>query len=106
MEKQKVEKIDPHNLFNFFMQAQAPNFGTSPNEQRHRELAAHFLRSLQTWGYFQPHIHLAKDDQEVQYGTNPEKFKARLFFGIDFEVSAPVMPKQRFLELIYQQIYW
>jgi len=46
MEKQKIEKIEPDNILNLFIKAQAPNFGTSTNEQRHRDLAGHFLRSL------------------------------------------------------------
>ena len=62
MERQKIEKIEPHGLLNLFIQAQAPNFGTSPSEQRHRDLAGHFLSSLQSWSYFEPHIHLTKED--------------------------------------------
>ena len=36
--------------------------GKSVNETQHRVLASHFLHCCQTWGYFKPHIHLAKSD--------------------------------------------
>jgi hypothetical protein len=46
MEKQKIEMIEPNSIVNIYMQAQATNFGTSANEQRHRDSAGHFFRSL------------------------------------------------------------
>ena len=67
MEKQPfVKPVDLQALYLKGLAAcemkKAPSMGKSVNETQHRVLASHFLHCCQTWGYFKPHIHLAKSD--------------------------------------------
>ena len=63
------------------------------------------MSNCRTWGYFVPHIHLHKDAQDIKYGKEPQNFKARLHFGVDYHVQQPTLPKSFFLQLVHQQIY-
>lgn len=80
--------------------------GKSKSEAGHRMLASHLLRNLQTWGYFKPHIYLMKEEQDVRYANSPEKFKAALHFGVNFQVVEPILSKADLLRCIYSEIYW
>ena len=48
-----------------------------------------------------PHIHLHKDAQDNKYGKEPQNFKARLHFGVDYHVQQPTLPKSFFLQLVH-----
>ena len=80
--------------------------GKSVNETQHRALASHFLHSCQTWGYFKPHIHLAKSEQDVIYANNPHKFKAGLHFAVSYQAVEPLPSKAELLRCIYCAIFW
>ena len=88
------------------LQSKVPSMGRTRNEMQHRRLAGEFLHGLTTWGYFVPHIHKCRDDQEVRYDNQTTKFKAKLFMNVNYCVALPMVTKETFLMLIDQRHWW
>ena len=110
MEKQKIEQVKnpdpPGVLVPNQPPAKVPRMGKSPSELGHRLLAGHLVRSLQTWGYFRPHVYLMKEEQDVRYANTPERFKSALHFGVNYQVVEPIPTKAELMGCLRGQIYW
>ena len=59
---------------------------------------------LKQRGYFEPHVHLAKEAQDIKYGKEPERFTAKLHFGVAYHVAEPTPSKRHFLDLVLEQL--
>ena len=70
----------------------------------HRRLAEHLVGRLKHRGYFEPHVHLAKEAQDIKYGKQSERFTAKLHFGVTYHVAEPTPSKRHFLDLILEQL--
>ena len=62
------------------------------------------MSTLKRRGYFEPHVHLAKEAQDIKYGNETDRFKARLHLGVEFHVVQPAPSKRHFLDLVLEQL--
>jgi hypothetical protein len=55
-------------------------------------------------GYFEPHVHLAKEAQDIKYESQPDRFTAKLYLGVNYHVAEPLPSKRHFLDLVLEQL--